>query len=101
MSSIYLYNRNETKIYNTISMTSFPESNIQGTGHGSAHLWVRGETLGRDMYGNVPELEDRHTSYHCRRCGINFDHYYCVIVDIFDAMKRARVPIDCKPQDNK
>lgn len=44
------------------------DSDIHGTGYGSAHAWKN--------KGTAPPEEEHRTTYACARCGQVFVHYY-------------------------
>ncbi len=66
-------------------------SDIDGTGYGSCHLWVRGKTA--QVGAAPPEL--KWTSYRCSNCGEIFIHRYALIRNIFEAMEKANVKNTC------
>ena len=66
-------------------------SHLWGSGWGDCHMWVRGHTV---QGGSIP-LETRQTSFHCSKCDIKFIHKYCIIPDIFEAMRKTGVPNSC------
>ena len=65
-------------------------SDINGKGHGDAHDWRAGFTPA-----------SRQTPYTCRVCGAKFWHDYNHVPNIFDAMKRGGVPLECVPEAAK
>lgn len=66
------------------------KSAISGTGYGSDHCWVRGETaqVGSDD-------SRKRTDYRCATCGELFTHRYAAIRDIFEAMRSSGVTEHC------
>jgi hypothetical protein len=71
-----------------MTLTSHTESrpsDIVGKGHGDAHLW---RYDGSNNGGN--------SFYICERCRAGFCHSYRRIANIFEAMKIADVPLECK-----
>lgn len=67
------------------------DSDVVGTGHGSAHTWVRGASaqVGSDQYRKC-------TRYTCAVCGEVFEHHYDIYWNIFEAMLRTGVPSVCR-----
>lgn len=61
-------------------------SDISGKGHGDAHDW--------QCLGTPCQVA---TIYLCKNCSCKFTHAYHAIGNIFEAMKQARVPVDCVP----
>jgi len=66
-------------------------SDINGDGYGYKHDWERGPTaqVGSDW-------RKKSTFYTCRKCAVSFNHYYDVTPYIFDAIREADVPEECK-----
>lgn len=93
-----MYLRNRLPVKNEMSDRAV--SQVWGDGYGDSHIWIRGETLGRNAAGEVPDLVERNTAYHCSVCGAYFKHYYCVTPDIFKAIKQAGIASQCTKLEN-
>jgi hypothetical protein len=75
-------------------MASAGESDVVGTGHGSAHIWV---DKGTDQVGSG-DVRRKCTHYECSVCGVRFGHHYDVFFDIFREMELIGIPAVCQPQ---
>jgi len=64
-------------------------SAITGSGYGSSHTWITGDTR------QARNPEDRATYYHCEKCEVAFMHYYHVTHSIFEAMKQSGIKDQC------
>ena len=60
-------------------------SDIYGEGYGASHEWVRGY----QPHG------DRSTPYKCKKCGVEFRHWYNVVPNIHEAIREAGIPDKC------
>ncbi len=73
------------------------ESEINGSGYGDGHCWLRVFT---PQAGGAP-IRERRTYYLCRRCGAKFTHFYACAPDIFEAMRDAGVRDACAEKSTK
>ncbi len=61
---------------------------------GTNHNWEYGSTLQWGAHG--APWESAQTVYHCIDCGVEFIHYYHNLPDIYEAMRYAGIPEECK-----
>jgi hypothetical protein len=69
------------------------ESQIEGNGYGSSHVWIRLQTRELPHYASKSL---KNTIYRCKICGTPFIHYYGTFQNIFDALERSGVPDKCE-----
>jgi hypothetical protein len=77
---------------------ALPPSHVWGQGHGDAHNWERCETtVCPCLRGGGPcaAAHEKHTTYRCRVCACEFQHYYDLDADIFEGMRKVGVPSTC------